>query len=170
MTEIQNITHAVFKLSAAIHNYDNLCELEEDGDCNFFRGKFLADSIRTTNFFIHHTAVMCSNIAADQPGGWDLFVEGWYSDIDNYVEADSEEQKQLGLFLCKILSAINHLKEVPLVGKNKYFVEPLLKKLALITSSSYIKRLPIKTHLLDILTQEIDEISLDITTVVNKYK
>lgn len=160
MLDIQHITQAVLKMSAALENYDNLRYLEEQGECEFFRGKFSADCARTTTFFIHHTNIICKNLHREQPFGWNTFVYGWFKDIDEDVVADSEEKKQLGLFLAKTISALNHLKSIELTGKNKLFAEPLIKKINVILSTSYLKKVPIQKDKLQALTQELDDLSV----------
>jgi hypothetical protein len=160
MLDVQHITQAVLKLSAALENYDNLCYLEKQGKCEFFKGKFLADSARTTTFFVHHTRIICTNLHKDQPFGWKMFVDGWFSEIDDDVKASSEEKRQLGLFLAKTNSALNHLRSIELTGKNKLFAEPLIKKINVILSPTYLRRLPIKKESLQELTQVLDDLSV----------
>lgn len=159
MTDELYIVRAVSKISSALTNLDNLTATAETNV--YFKSKFLRDLQKYCDFFCHHTHEMTSAMANSDWKSYYFAVYEGLSEVDECVEADTEELKQIALLIMKIHSAVMDLKRVDKsVLQNKLFVEPLIGRALPMFGQGYVKRLPVNKEgwkRISTLTSEIGE-------------
>jgi hypothetical protein len=83
--------------------------------------------------------------------------------IDEIVENDDFEIKQLGLLVAKLTSGLRDLKNLDRTLTFKLFADPMLNRLGPLLTKNYVKRIPINREALErlttIITKEVEQIA-----------
>ncbi len=152
------ILRAITKMSSAILNID---KINEEGNLKFC-GKMRRDIVKFTEFFCHHTYETTTEMYKSNKSAWNELVYYWFDGIDEYVEADTFEKKNISLFLCKCRSAINDLRALDKNMTNKIFAGPLITRFDELLRKGYLKRFDITPQSLDRLEAEVTEVGLQV--------
>jgi hypothetical protein len=123
------------------------------------------DLVKFCEFFCHHTKDTTYEMYKAHPSAWVDLVHFWFDGIDEYVEASTEEKKQISLFLAKSRSAISDLKQLDKNMTNKIFAYPIISRLEEINKKGYLKRFDVAVESLEILEREVDYVGTQV--VVN---
>lgn len=136
------ISKAMLKLSSALNNLDSLTGMDDQN--KHFQGKFKRDFHKFLDFFCHHTAVMSTEMYKAEPGAWKEVAYGWMEELDDCVDASTEELKQIACMYAKINSAMGDLKQLDKQSiEVKLFAAPLINRASVILTQGYVKRLPV---------------------------
>lgn len=154
------IVRSIFKMASALNNLDELSGIDKP---KYFTGKLKRDFHKVCDFFVHHTNEMTKQMAEEDPEAWFSAVYYHLDGIDEIVENDDFEIKQLGLLVAKLTSGLRDLKNLDRTLTFKLFADPMLNRLGPLLTKNYVKRIPINREALErlttIITKEVEQIA-----------
>lgn len=146
------IVKSICLLSSSLTNLDNISP-----DNKLFSGKFKKEMHRFFDYFTHHTGGTVALMYQANPEDWQKYVYSCFEPIEECVDAQDEDVKQIALMISKMQVALKHLKSLERDGYSRIFVDPLVNRLGPLASRGYIKRLPISKEGLEKLVKAISE-------------
>lgn len=145
-----DVVKAICKISSALTNLDEIPE-----DSKHFSGRFKKEYTRFFDFFIHHTEEMSKTMYKANPSEWKRCVYECMQEVEDCVDADTEELKHITVMLAKLNSSLVSLRNIEKTVHGKLFADPLINKLKPLVSKGYFKKLPINREGFAKLASEI---------------
>lgn len=145
-----DVVKAICKISAAMTNLDEIPE-----DSKHFSGRFKKEYTRFFDFFLHHTEETTKAMYKANPAEWQRCVYNCMDEIEDAVDADSDELKHISIMLAKLSSALVSLKQIEKSVHGRLIADPLINKLKPLVSKGYFKKLPINKEGFAKLANEI---------------
>lgn len=150
------IVRAIFKISSALNNLDELEGVDENNQ--YFSGKMKRDFYKFFDFFEHHTKEMVTEMYASDPSSWSEVVYHHLVEIDEIVAETDIEFRNICLIIAKLQSSLKDLKSLEKSPSVRIFSEPLINRISPLITKSYMKRIPIRKEGINTVCSEITKL------------